>query len=1283
MQRTPSPHVVDERPFRVLLSRAALVAALLAIGACASAGGLASLAPAARLSLATSAIPPSSRALAIAEDLYAGAASLDEVEARLKELPEAERESAIAHEVAAYLAVLRADTDAAWEHFLRAAQDPSAPLVEVYLEEALAFSRTASQRKATISFLRQLVKAHPSADVRARAAYHLVGEMRRHGRLDEIPQLREAFGFIDAWQVAGSFDNDHGKGFLTAYAPEAGIDLGATMQGARLPVGWREVKLRTLEGEVALGAALSPSRHAAAYLATWVHADEEQDAELRFTARGGLRAWVNGQLVTSEERIDRLAFDNVRSPVQLRRGWNLVLVKSTTTEGGWTLGARLTEADGRPLVGVKYASTGPEGAAAAESEGQTATKKLPSGVEKAAGEGRRAFFLGRASHLFGHVRPAVEALHSFVEEHPDSLVAAYYAAIVLWQDDERGRALDLVNRAVSVSEEKAPRLLHKRAELYARKGLYDKAQADLVKVRERTKRARDSMLELSRVLARRGFHLDRCRVLEEVGERWPDDAWALREEGLCLEARGYRKRAQERYERARSLEPGDLWGLEKLRQVAIERGNLDEALSLVRQLQRLAPEGVHLLLDEGDILRWRGDLRGAEERYRRAAELSPDWHRPRQLLGELAREKGDEELALEHLRAAEERNPEDTQLADLLDYLEPAGLGVAERFAPRIEDIEAALARAKEAKAAPGAQVLGLIDDEVTAVSQEGSARRLVTQVSVALNTQGRDELIQARIPRGKVRILHAYSVRPDGERQEASSIRDGVVRFRSLEVGSAVVLQYVHYARPQAFLPNHFVAERYFQGLGRHTERARWVLLLPKERKLSVDVSGDVKQSREEVGAVVARTFLAEDVPPVLPERFMPSPRDRLWRVSVSTVSGWDEYVRWERALLSQVFRLDSDTAALAKRLTEGATTTREKFDRLYHFVAQEIRYQQDYENTIAGVRPHACPVVLARGYGDCKDKAVLLILLAKQVGIDVHFALLRTTDAGEVLRDIPNQQFNHAIVYVPKQEGIDEGFFIDPTTDGLDMGNLRADDQGAWSLVLDPSSGEYRFLEIPYAPPEMERTRYTFDVDVRSLSEARAKLGFESRGTSASQIRQLMRNPEQAKKFYQGIARHLFPGAVVGDVTAGDHEDIWRPLSLELDLDATASLQRQGEDVRLPLPDVFPLTQTAMLAERQHPLRLGPPDSYESELKVKLPAGSRVTHLPARVDVQDPCFTVSRTATREGDEVSIRSTFTRTCVQVPSSEYARYRDNVQRARSLLADPLLFRLPPSSLARQ
>src|SRR5262249_47320258 len=155
--------------------------------------------------------------------------------------------------------------------------------------------------------------------------------------------------------------------------------------------------------------------------------------------------------------------------------------------------------------------------------------------------------------------------------------------------------------------------------------------------------------------------------------------------------------------------------------------------------------------------------------------------------------------------------------------------------------------------------------------------------------------------------------------------------------------------------------------------------------------------------------------------------------------------------------------------------------------------------EDTIAGVRPHASPIVLERGYGDCKDKAVLLIQLAKQVGVKLQFALLRTTNKGKVERDVPNQQFNHAIVYVPVQGGVEEPSFLDPTSEALDLGNWPAIDQGAQSLVLDPDSGVWQMITIPFQAPEISYDRLTLDVVVKSPTEVRVDGQVEERGWHA----------------------------------------------------------------------------------------------------------------------------------------------------------------------------------------
>jgi cellulose synthase operon protein C len=1267
-----------------LLLRPLLGLAVLA-SACATTTttGLWSVPPAAQVRLLEPQRAPSREAQALAERFYTGAAPLAEVEGDLERLLEQQPGSALLHEVAAYAAVLRSDEDAAWEHFLRAAQDPTSPVAEHALAESMVLGRTAGQRKASIQFFKDLVERHPSGAVRARAAYYLIGDLVAHDRLAEIPAARRALGFLDAWQVMGSFDNDQGKAFLTAFAPEEGVDLEEATQGARLPIRWREVQSFTQEGLVPLGWVASPAAHAAAYLVTWVKAPADMDAELRLTTTTSARAWLNGGLVLSEERIDRVELDNLRVPVRLQRGWNQLLVKSATKAGPWSVGARLTDESGAPLEGL-VATSQPQSAPTAAGQAAPASMRVPAGLASLPEGPRRALLEARAYQVMGHVRPAVDALQGFLEQHPTSLPALYYTSIALWADDEEGRALDLVNRAVRDTDGKASRFLQRRASFYAHKDLFDKAQADLLAVRRLTKRARSAETDLATVYARRGFGVERCEVLEDVLARWPDDASASRDAALCWRGRGFDERGLELHKAARRLEPGNAWNLDQLRELSQRRLDLSEALFFVREQRRFTPERLRLLVDEADLLRWRGDSDGAEALYLEAAKKSPDWAVPRERLGTLARERGNEQVALDHLKAAIERAPEDSQLADLLDFLEPAGEGLAMQYAPSLEDVERAVASADSVTPRSGAHVVTLLEDEVTEVSQEGTAKRVVTQVSLAVSEAGRDQLIQARVPSdGRVRILSAYSMGIGGERQEASSIRGGIVRFRQLTAGSVVVLQYVHYAHSKRFLPNHFVAERYLQGVNRQVVSSRWTLILPKDRHLSVDVHKDVQQREEKVGASLVRTFSSADVPPLLPERYMPNPRDLLLRVSVSTVRGWDEYVQWERALLSQVFRLDAETAALARRLTDGAKTPRERFDRLYHYAAQDIRYQQDYENSIAGVRPHACPVVLSRGYGDCKDKAVLLILLAKQVGIDVDFAILRTTDAGEVIESIPNQQFNHAIVYVPAQEGIEDGFFMDPTTDALDIGNLRSDDQGALSLVLDPDSGSYRFVRIPYHAPEMERSLYRFDVDVASARDAKVALELEARGGSGSQVRKLLRNKEQAKQFYQGLAQQLFPGSLVTEATASDPADLYEPAKVELTIDAGAALQRQGDAVRLKLPEVFPLAATATLAERQHPLKLGAPESYRTELTVRLPQGTELLHVPEPMSVRHECFIATRTLEKKRDEVKVVVDYRRTCTEISTEDYGAYRARVQEAHQLLNDHLLFKPPLGKMAAQ
>jgi transglutaminase-like putative cysteine protease len=691
----------------------------------------------------------------------------------------------------------------------------------------------------------------------------------------------------------------------------------------------------------------------------------------------------------------------------------------------------------------------------------------------------------------------------------------------------------------------------------------------------------------------------------------------------------------------------------------------------MRVLENVDPVNPGRLVEEADLVRRGGDVAGARKLLDEAARRDPEWPRPWEKLGDLAYERGRNDDALAMWKRAHERDPNNATVASHIEFLEPTRLGYVEKYVPSEADIDAALQQ--KFTPHPGAQVALLLDHEVTEVNADGSSRRVVTVVQQAVDERGRDLLTHERIAGGRLKILKAYALHPDGERQEASSIRGGEVRFRNLQAGSKTVMQYIHYLPPAHFLPNAFAAQWYFQSPARQHLDSTWVLVLPRGRTLHVEITGAVEEKRFAENDRDLRIYHAANLPPLQHEPGMAPADDLLAQVTVSTVDSWDDYVRWERALLGDAFHTNPSLDALTDKLLADAKSPREKLDRLFHHVAQEVRYQQDYESTIAGVRPHSAPSVVERGYGDCKDKAVLLIQMARRVGLKLHFAILRTTPHGRVHKDIPNQQFNHAIVYVPEQEGIAQGFFLDPTSDGLDIGNLRTDDQGALSLVMDPESGRWQWRTIPYQTPELQYDRHRVRIEVKSPTEAQISDEISLRGGMAMGVRHVLRNQGEAKKLFEALTAALFPGATMRDGKAGGREDIWHPLTVSLDLDDSQAIHSEDDHYRLALPGIFHLANAVSLAKRETPLRLGAPESSAYDIDATLPDGYQVTHAPKDFSVEHACFTLARKAKVEARRLTVHLDYTRRCTDVAVADYAPFREAVQRASQKLQDDLLW----------
>lgn len=171
------------------------------------------------------------------------------------------------------------------------------------------------REKSPKSLMPEDVVAHLSADNLVDLVEHLL-------------TLKTPALAVDAWHVAGPFDNGSGmEGLDKVFPPETGVDLSATYDGKHGKVTWRSVKPGAT-GYVDLAAFFGgQSKQIVSYLTREVESPIEQEATVHLGTDDGAKLFVNGALVHTSRQTRAAAPEQDRVTVKLRKGTNRLLLK--------------------------------------------------------------------------------------------------------------------------------------------------------------------------------------------------------------------------------------------------------------------------------------------------------------------------------------------------------------------------------------------------------------------------------------------------------------------------------------------------------------------------------------------------------------------------------------------------------------------------------------------------------------------------------------------------------------------------------------------------------------------------------------------------------------------------------------------------------------------------------------------------------------------------------------------------------------------------------------------
>jgi len=167
-------------------------------------------------------------------------------------------------------------------------------------------------------------------------------------------ELRALRRWATEWNVAGPFASPKGEAggqelspaLDTAYGPERNPDLGASYTGlGRSTVRWRRATAGS-DGRVRLDRIFKPADWVLAYGEAYLYSPAARRVTLLLGADDAHALWVNGAKVSTRQGRHTSEPDDVAVPVDVRRGWNRVLVKVANLDGGWAFQLRAADPDG-------------------------------------------------------------------------------------------------------------------------------------------------------------------------------------------------------------------------------------------------------------------------------------------------------------------------------------------------------------------------------------------------------------------------------------------------------------------------------------------------------------------------------------------------------------------------------------------------------------------------------------------------------------------------------------------------------------------------------------------------------------------------------------------------------------------------------------------------------------------------------------------------------------------------------------------------------------------------
>jgi cellulose synthase operon protein C len=1166
------------------------------------------------------------------------------------------------------------------------AHDPSLALT-LYQASALKDDLASLVPLAEL-FAKYADRRNIDADARTAARMLLADLERTRGRAPRAAEQMARLGFVDSFMVLGPFDNEAKAGCDKPRPADRGADPNAHYEGKVREVRWRRIALLSSDGYIDLGAMLRPTSEVVAYAEAYLDVRKDTRAVLHVGTSGASRLFVNDTRVIVDDAYHQPRPDQSAVAVNLHTGSNRVLLKLCESEGPLGFYLRVTDSNGEvsPDVAVVDPATYWQRPPPPIAKGRplaVAPEKVPTLVDKLK---QRAEAHKDDARVWGDYAESLLLRRSFdtkdklaavesakaARRKPDDVRLNLLAARAEEDDANVRRAfLEAAVTAAGVTPtDLAPAL--ELAHFQSAHGHPERAIALLRALPSGSNRWFEVGLGVADAEEELGMFPSWVRDVDALAATFPDRPPVIREWARVARRLDRPRDAASRYRVALSLRYDDEQSRRPLIGLLVDFGDIAGALAELEVSSQLDPVDIGTLTREADLAAANGDFDRARKLFTRAESLCPDEPDVREREGKALLRAGDRSGAIKAFIEALRLKPQNASLHEALRALQGSEAAFGEAYAADARGLAA------HAPPAPGEDAVILNDLTAVKVFPSGLSSRFEQLVVRVFTDRGvesyRTHYVSYAPDRQEAKIVRARVIKPDGSTIESYSeserslsepwagihydARARIITLPALAPGDTLELvQRVDDVASDNLLSDYYgdIASVQATDPNRHFE---YLLVAPAGRKIySNDLSAaGVKRTESDAGGGDRLyRWEATGVPKVVPEPSMPGWSEVATMLHVSTFRDWESVGRFYWGLVRDQLAPDDSVREAVKEALMSAKgdDDRAKIRAIYDYVVTKTRYV-GLEFGVHSYKPYAVAKVLARRYGDCKDKASLIVSMLKVAGIDARIVLLRMRRLGRIGPEPASLAvFNHAIAYVPKYD-----LYLDGTAEEHGSSELPSEDRGASVLIVVPD-GNSRFTTTPYGVATNNVTASEFKVQISDDGTAQIDGTSVVTGVAAAEYRSAYESPGSRRAVFEEAWSRTFPGLRVQNVTTSDLSQLEKDVHLDFSLRVPqfAHLESGGMSFT-PFGQMRPYVESyAPLSKRRYDLEVGYPWVNRFRHTYTLPAQWAPGDLPKPVELRSPFGHVRLAYRVEGSNLIAEGEVGIDTSLVAAKDYAAFR--------------------------